>query len=316
MNWDEAINEFLDYLAKERRVSEKTIRAYRSDLYQFLKWLKGTRLNLNNSPDTLSHHIILKFFAEREFRKRTQARKLSALRSFFDFLENRFGVEHNPAALLNLPKIDKHNPAHLEIDEVFQFLDFLRKKALKPQASWLSIRNWAMYEFIYGCGIRVGEVVELDETDVNMNERVVRVKGKGGKERYVPVTSKATHAVKLYLDSLAVQEPSKRRVSKALFKNKFGKRLSSRSIHRILQLELLESGIAKKIGPHGLRHSFATHLLSAGADLRAIQEMLGHSKLETTQNYTHLDIDRLARVYDVAHPRSRKTNYQKEQKNG
>ncbi len=313
MNWDEAINEFLNYLEKERRVSAKTIRAYRSDLHQFRKWLESAHLDLGSSPDTLSHHIILKFFAEKEFKKRTQARKLSALRSFFNFLENNFGLERNPASLLNLPKTGRNNPAYLEIDEVFQFLDFLCKKALKPQASWLTVRNWAMYEFIYGCGIRVGEMVELNEADVNMEERVVRVRGKGGKERYVPVTARAIHATKLYLDSLAAQEPSKRSVSRALFKNKFGKRLSSRSMHRILQSVLLESGIAKKIGPHGLRHSFATHLLSAGADLRAIQEMLGHSKLETTQNYTHLDIERLARVYDMAHPRSRKTNHYKEQ---
>ena len=311
MKWDEAIESFLDYLDKERRVSKETLRAYKNDLYQFYRWLRTINQNSPgpaDSVESLSHHNILMFFAENSFEKKTQARKLSTLRSFFSFLNYRYGVNHNPASILHLPKLGKHSPVSLEIDEVFRFLDFLCKKALKPQASWICVRNWAMYEMIYGCGVRVGEVVSLNESDVIMDEGIIKVYGKGAKERYVPVTAKAVEAVELYLSKLSLQEPVKRKVSRALFKNRFGKRLSARSIHRILQNELLECGISKKIGPHALRHSFATHMLSSGADLRSIQEMLGHSKLETTQRYTRLDIDRLSRIYDEVHPRSRKEN--------
>lgn len=303
-----AIEEFLSHLQGERRMSQQTVRAYRSDLLQFFNWL--VRENGFDRSDFLSssitHHHIRKFFAQHNFSKRTQARKLSALKSFFAFLEDRYSFSPNPAAVMTSPKLGHQSPPHFDVDEVIHFLDFLRSKALKAKASWMIVRNWAIFETLYGSGIRVSELVRLNEIDIDTSEKLIRVMGKGARERYVPVTSVAVDAVSKYLLTLQAQEPKKRFLSDALFKNRFGKRLTERSVHRILQNELMECGLFKKIGPHGFRHSFATHLLSSGADLRAIQEMLGHRKLETTQRYTHLDIDRLTCVYDKAHPHSKK----------
>lgn len=295
--------EFSGYLQKERRLSPETVRAYRADIEQFIEWMEGRA----RPEEGVDHRVILNFFADiGALKPRSRARKLSALRTFFRFLQEKSLLGENPAEVIRSPKIPRNTPPYLEVDEIYAFLEGLKKKAEQPNADWKVLRNWALFETLYGTGVRVSELCGLNENDIFFEDLIVRVKGKGGKERVVPVTQIAVEAIKGYLTALQAQEPRKRFVTPALFKNCFGKRLTTRSVHRILEKCLFESGIRHHIGPHGIRHSFATHLLNAGADLRAIQEMLGHSRLETTQRYAHLHIDRMMEIYDRAHPRGRK----------
>jgi len=190
---------------------------------------------------------------------------------------------------------------------VFHFLDGLSKGALKPEASWRKSRNWALFESLYSSGIRVSELVKLNREQVIFDEGVVRVSGKGRKERIVPIGSVALGAIQYYVCALEIQFPERTGAAlQPLFLNARGGRLTARSVNRILKAELMGCGLWQHLSAHGLRHTFATHLLNAGADLRAIQEMLGHESLSTTQRYTHVNIDGLMKVYDGAHPRSRK----------
>ncbi len=305
MDIKEAISLFIEYLAKERRASPETIRAYRADLIGFSSWLEENYGSKGMDTSFLSHHHILHFLGSMSISKKSQARKLSTFRSFYKFLEERFQETNNPAEVLLNPKLPQDHPSYMDVDEVFNFLEYLKKKAFQD-GSWLSFRNWALYETIYSTGVRVGEIVKLLEEDVDFSGGFIRVHGKGSKERKVPIGDTALSAIRSYLKSLEEQEPLKRNLSNVLFKNRFGKPLTTRSVHWILQRELLSAGAQRFVGPHALRHSFATHLLSAGADIRAIQEMLGHSKVATTEKYTHLDWGRLTEVYDRAHLRSRK----------
>lgn len=177
---------------------------------------------------------------------------------------------------------------------------------MKPQSSWRRWRNWALFECLYSTGVRVSELVGLNEEDISFEAGMVRVFGKGKKERIVPIGKKAMESIRGYLSALDFQFARARADSPALFRNARGGRLTTRSVHRILRTELRKCGLWQYLTPHGLRHTFATHLLNSGADLRAIQEMLGHSSLSTTQRYTHVHMDQLMKVYDAAHPRSRK----------
>lgn len=305
--WILWIDAFIDYLNQERRVSPETVRAYHADITQFVEWLNINAEDGQLSPESVSHRDIIIFFSEQANKSNsTRARKLSALRTFFRFLQDRFGLDQNPADIINSPKIGRGTPPYLEVDEMYSFLEALREKAEDIDAQWKTARNWAIYETLYGTGIRVSELCALDEKDIDMQERIIRIVGKGNKERLIPITQMAIRAITTYLSILQRQEPRKRYISQALFKNRFGRRLTPRSIHRILWQELMEQGFQRSIGPHGIRHSFATHLLNAGADLRTIQEMLGHRRLETTQRYAHLHIDHMMEVYDRAHPRGKK----------
>ncbi|SPF34829.1 Tyrosine recombinase XerC (fragment) [Syntrophobacter sp. SbD1] len=194
----------------------------------------------------------------------------------------------------------------LQVDPAFHFLDTLSSAAHREGSSWRRARNWALFESLYSTGVRVSELVKLDLGGVAFDEAVVRVSGKGRKERIIPIGMKALDALRYYLGALEFQFPKGRAGSQALFLNSRGGRLTARSVGRILKSELTACGLWQRLSPHGLRHTFATHLLNAGADLRAIQEMLGHESLSTTQRYTHVNIDQLMKVYDSSHPRSRK----------
>ncbi|SFN08792.1 tyrosine-type recombinase/integrase [Thermodesulforhabdus norvegica] len=309
--WSKWKDEFIEYLRSERRLSPETVRAYRSDLEQFIDWIgKNNCCNSKGSEaESIDHRAVLGFLAGLgALKARSRARKLSAIKTFFRFLQDRSIIEENPAEVIRSPKIGYNSPPHFDVDEIYAFLEALKGKAKKAGVSWRIVRNWALFETLYGTGVRVSELCGLDEDDVFYEDLIVRIKGKGGKERIVPATPIALEAVRDYLSALQAQEPRKRHVSRALFKNRFGKRLTTRSVNRILERSLLETGIGLRdgLGPHGIRHSFATHLLNAGADLRVIQEMLGHSRLETTQRYAHLHIDRIMELYDRAHPRGRK----------
>jgi integrase/recombinase XerC len=230
--------------------------------------------------------------------KTTIGRKLSAIRSFFRYLVRSGIITDNPAEQVSSPKQEKHIPTYLTVDDMFRFLDSIVPNSL------LGLRNRALFETLYSTGIRVSELAGLNERDVDDTAGVIRVMGKGSKQRIVPIGEKALHAISAYRLALGQRSRLEPAVSgRPLFLNKNGTRLSTRSIARIIDKLARECGLAVPISPHGVRHSFATHMLDAGADLRVVQELLGHKSLSTTQKYTHVSIDRLMETYDKAHPR-------------
>lgn len=307
--WAEASARFLSHLRHERGLSAETLRAYASDLEQFREHMNDAAGIGELKLSQVNADVIRGYLAalHKTRKKTSRARKLSTLRSFYHFLNDRELVHENPAALVAYPKLGMKIPSFLGVDDVFHFLDSLNADAAREGASWRRCRNWALFECMYSTGVRISELAGMDESDVDFREGMVRVLGKGSKERIVPVGAKALDALRTYLGALDVQFPEARRISSALFRNARGRRLTTRSVHRLLRMELRRCGLWQHLSPHGLRHTFATHLLNSGADLRAIQEMLGHSNLSTTQRYTHVHVDQLMKVYDAAHPRSRKT---------
>ncbi|MFC1493697.1 site-specific tyrosine recombinase/integron integrase, partial [Thermodesulfobacteriota bacterium] len=237
----------------------------------------------------------------KRYKKTTISRKLSAIRSFFYYIERNGLNEGNPAAEISSPKQGNYIPEYLNVDDIFRLLE-----AIEPETP-LEARNLAIVELLYSCGIRVSELTGLDVSDIDFNQHLVRVIGKGNKERIVPVGKKALSAVKNYLESTHDLRKKGLNAGQSgknpLFLNNKGGRLSSRSVSTIIKKYVTECGLVNEITPHSLRHTFATHLLNSGADLRSVQEMLGHVSLSTTQKYTHVTLDKLMAVYDKAHPR-------------
>ena len=236
-------------------------------------------------------------FLYRKNKKTTIARKLSAIRSFVRYLIRNGLLQENPAGLILTPKTEKTLPVYLTVDEVFRLLDSV------PTNSILNLRNRAILETFYSTGLRVSELAELNVTNVDFDEAEIRVRGKGNRERIVPIGQRALAALRVYREGLAQNSITRDDKGKALFLNKNSGRLSARSMARILSHLARACGFSVPISPHVLRHSFATHLLDAGADLRGVQELLGHKSLSTTQKYTHVSIDRLMQTYDKSHPR-------------
>ena len=299
-----ALQDFLRYLRVEKNYSGHTLRNYQSDLRQFIDFL-GERSERQGSTDRMdpkqvSHLDVRAYLASlyRRNAKSSVARKLSAIRSFYTYLLRQGEIKQNPADLVSSPKMGKAIPDFLQVDETFQLMH-------GPDGdSVLGSRDRAILEVLYSCGLRVSELTALNLESVELELGIIRVIGKGNRERIVPVGSKAGEALSDYMQRRGemlgmVMEHG------ALFLNNRGGRLSSRSVARLLKKHLQRCNIGRPLSPHGLRHSFATHLLDAGADLRAVQEMLGHVSLSTTQRYTHLSIDKLMSEYDKAHPRSR-----------
>ena len=324
----EQLREFLDYIRLNRNASAHTVAAYESDLSQFLAFAgreRGTRGALE--PKHLDLDLIRGFLGElyRQGQARASvARKVSALRTFVRYLRREGWIDSDPAALAVAPKREQKVPAHLSVDEMSQLLD-------APDASTpLGRRDRAILELFYSSGIRLSELVALDLEDVDLAGRMVRVMGKGRKERIVPFNQKASAALRAWLkDRFALTEglPRRKRTAQAvrlaspgssrreatrhakggdaLFVNARGGRLTGRSVQRLVARYVSSCSTRFGISPHALRHSFATHLLQAGADLRAIQELLGHVQLSTTQRYTHVNVAQLLDVYRKAHPRAR-----------
>lgn len=295
----ERINEwrqrFIEYLRVERNMSLHTLRAYDQDLRGFEQFLATQDLSPEiEEIDAPMLRNYLAWLHKASARRTTIHRKLSALRGFFRFLVRQQVVKSNPAEMIFAPRLERRLPKVLTVDEVFQLLD-----AIEWGDSLADLRDRAAFELLYACGLRVEELVHLDVPDVSFPQKLVRVFGKGRKERLVPVGSRALTALRAYLDRGAMN-------SGALFPGRGSTRMNPRTVERRLERRMLQAGITKHASPHTLRHSFATHLLDGGADLRAIQELLGHASLAATQRYTQVSLQKLMEVYDSAHPRSKK----------
>lgn len=298
--YDRAVQGFLAYLEDQRHASKQTLRAYASDLAQFRKWLAerhGDRLPGPEHVDALAIRGFVARLHNTGLAKSSVARKLSAVRSFLRHAVRSGVIDASPAEGIPTPKQPKLLPKNLTVDEVFALLDEIGGDDLAAR------RDRALLEFLYATGLRVGEMAALDLDDLDLSGGLVRVLGKGNKERIVPFGSKAKGAL---LAWLSASESIRRSGggANALFLNLRGTRLTDRSVRRILDRRMLEAALTAHISPHALRHTFATHMLGAGADLRAIQELLGHASLSTTQRYTHVGVEALMAVYDKAHPRA------------
>jgi integrase/recombinase XerC len=287
----EALAAWAAYLRAERHASPHTLRAYQSDLRQLLAFVSPNGLGAIGADDIRHWLRVLDGTKERT----SIARKLSAVRSLYRFLLDTGRARHDPTAGLATPKTRRRLPVHLTLDDVDRLL------VTPPADRWLGLRDRAILELLYSSGLRVSELAGLDWHDVDAEATAVRVLGKGRKERVVPVGRPALAALAAYRTAAA--EAGREVRSGAVFRNARGGRLTTRSIARLMERWVVASGTTKAT-PHALRHTFATHLLGAGADLRAIQELLGHASLSTTQRYTHVDLRRLMEAYDRAHPRA------------
>jgi len=290
---------FVNYLRYERNMSPETIRAYEKDLHQFLRhFSRGDGEPVN--PAELTSLQIREYLAhlkEKNYEKTTVVRKLATIRSFYKCLLRKGLVTGNPLTDIPTPKVEKKIPHFLGVDEVEKLLN-------APQGnSFQSIRDRAILETLYSTGLRVSELTSLNVEDIDFTGEVIKARGKGRRERMVPVGSFALQAIKRYVDLRAQVPHINEKDPSALFLNRFGDRLSSRSIRKIIDKYIKVTGLSEKTSPHTLRHSFATHLLNRGANIRMVQELLGHKHLSTTQIYTHITTDAMKRAYEEAHPR-------------
>lgn len=288
----EPVEAFLRYLAVERGASAHTLRGYRQDLAQFVSFLEARRLGPLLGADARAIRVWLAHLHALGLAKTSIARKLATLRSFYRFWLRRGRLKRNPAREVGSPRAGTRLPSFLPKDEARQLME-----APFP-ATVQGARDRAILETLYAAGVRVGELSGLDLDDLDLAGGTLRVHGKGGKERIVPIGGKAVEALRAYLVRRGSEEG-------ALFRNRLGRRLTPRGLHRIVRARARAVGLYRPVTPHTLRHTFATHLLDEGADLRLIQEFLGHARLGTTQRYTHVSADHLMRVYDRAHPRAR-----------
>lgn len=284
------IDKFLRYLEVERNASAHTLRAYRKDLEEFAVFV-------HKKPDGVDLIDVRSFIAQQiksGLSKTTASRRLATIRSFLKYLNREGYIKSNPAKLVSNPRTSKPLPRFLTVDDVFSLIE-------KPEGiGFVPLRDRAILELLYSSGTRVSEIAGLNLDDVNIRAGLLKVKGKGSKERILPLGSKAADALKSYI----IERILLKKKNSALFLSKRDTRLSERSIRRIVVKYARMIGINSSIGPHTIRHTFASHMLQAGADLRVIQELLGHASLSTTQKYTHLDITHLMDVYDKSHPRS------------
>ncbi|MHC4075157.1 MAG: tyrosine recombinase XerC [Planctomycetota bacterium] len=331
--------EFLSYLQHEKRFSEHTAKCYGADLVQFKDYLvsrsgDNPEQGQSNEPsggyqessgvavatqaEVMVDQLLLEVdvndiraylgkLNEKQYSKATVARKIATLRSFYKFLVKRNRISSNPVISIRTPKQEKRLPRFLEYEEIKKLLE------TPPTNTWLGSRDRAILETLYSTGIRVSELVGLNMDDIDFLGEVIHVRGKGKKERISPISSSVLQVIQHYMEYRNKRAQSNSNFdSKVLFVNKHGRRLSARSVRRKMDKYLLMAGLDPAISPHTLRHSFATHMLNNGADLRSVQELLGHQSLSTTQIYTHLGTKKLKEVYDDAHPRQTEPNEETE----
>jgi integrase/recombinase XerC len=314
-NYPPLVRQFLEYLKLEKHFSDYTVKSYGADLIQFGQFLNGeigqshaTPAPAGSTPTTIDEKLtkceqltvreFLSYLYAQNYTKSTTARKLATLRSFFKFMIRRGLVTTSPLLQIRTPKQEKRLPKCLDLEQVQKLMD------APGDGDLLSARDKAMLEVLYSSGIRVSELVELDMADIDLQEGVLRVRGKGRKDRLTPIGSQAIAAVQRYFEMRMLEPKLQSKTTGRVFLNKHGESLSTRSVRRKLDKYLVTAGLDPGISPHTLRHSFATHLLNNGADLRSVQELLGHQSLSTTQVYTHLTTSKMKQVYDQAHPRA------------
>lgn len=283
--------EFYKYLDAEKGAAFNTKRAYKGDIEDFIEFVE------RSSFDNVDHQTIRAYIVSiyKDLKKSSLSRKVSSIKVFFKFLKRKGYIEENTALVIRNPKVEKHLPKFYTIDEMFHFLDFL------PTEGWLNIRNRAIFELMYSAGMRAQEALGINVGDVHLEGMWVKVTGKGGKERILPFGEKAKQALEKYLPYR--RQKGRTSAKSPLFVNVSGTRLSYHGLLKIMKKHQLKAHLFKDLALHGIRHTFATHMLDSGADLRSIQELLGHSKLSTTQKYTHISMDKLMETYDKSHPR-------------
>ena|SRR5262245_15426559 len=298
---EQGLAEFLTHLGLEKNASDKTVKSYREDLSQALAFAREHLKKSHVDPADWTTRLLRSFVAwlhEKGYAKTTIARRLAALRSFGKFLCRQSVLTQNPAQSLRGPRPNKQLPHFLTLADIHKLL------SAPSDADWAGRRDRAMLETMYSSGIRVSELVGLDVLDLDLNDGVITVRGKGKKERLALLGPDAVRAVLRWLDDRTALLQKKGKETTAVFLNKHGGRLTTRSVGRLLAGHLKTAGLDPRTSPHTLRHSFATHMLDAGADIRGVQELLGHKSLATTQVYTHVTTQRLQKSYQKAHPRA------------
>jgi len=304
---EQDIDEFSIHLEIERNLSIHTRRGYIADVKQFIVYLKtsgkaSAEISFNSADvDQMMIRGFMRMLYQAKLKRVSIARKLASLRAFFKYLLRQGRINVNPAQVIQTPSAEKHIPGILSVDEMIAVL------RVPFQDTPLGLRERAIMELFYSTGIRLSELAGLNRGDINFTQGLIKIRGKGRKERIVPVGGPAITALQNYLKICGEfsQEAVASSKETPLFLNYSGKRLTSRSVARVVDQSIERSGINRKVSPHCLRHSFATHMMDAGADLRAIQELLGHESLSTTQKYTAVSISRLMEVYDKAHPKAK-----------
>ena len=305
---EQLVTQFLEHLRYERNVSAHTLRNYRIDLEQFFDYLAppDTQSKKRKTPELqqIDHLTIREWLSSlhsAQKQKSSIARKLAALRTFFQFLVREGLLELNPAKLVSTPRQEKKLPKHLSVEEAVRFIE-------SPDSDTdLGKRDRAMLELMYATGVRVAELTTMNIGDIDFHNQLIRVTGKRRKQRIVPFGEPAAEALRAYLrvrEKFLSNAPISKRDEEALFLNYQGTRITTRSVGRMVEKYIRICAGMHNISPHALRHSFATHLLDGGADLRDIQELLGHARLSTTQVYTHVSMEKLIEVYDKAHPKA------------
>lgn len=295
MDWKKAINEFKIYLSIERNLSDNTVNAYIQDIFKFSDFFKKKPPLKINRKDLL---LFVDFLAKKKLSSRSRARKLSSIKSFYNYLIFDNQLEVNPCENIHSPKLEKKLPIVLSLDEVDTIINCIDLSLENGE------RDRNIIETLYSCGLRVSELVTLKISDIHFNDQYIKIIGKGNKQRIVPINQKLINYLKIYINNIRSKKNIKKGHEDFIFLNKRGTKLSREMIFLIVKKHTKLANIKKKISPHTFRHSFATHLVEGGADLRAVQEMLGHADITTTQIYTHLDSTYLKEVHKQFHPRS------------
>jgi integrase/recombinase XerD len=300
MNWKNTINNFELYLQLEQSLSKNSIEAYSLDVEKLFQYSQSLASPIDNPSNIETHHIqgFLKWVNELGMSQHSQARILSGIRSFYTYLALEGEITHNPAELIESPRLIQRLPEFLSVEEIEHLIGALDLS--KPEG----MRNKALLEVLYGCGLRVSELINLKLSNLSLEIEYIKVVGKGNKERLVPIGQSAIKYLKHYIEEIRVHASIKPGKEDYVFINRLGTPLSRVMIFMIVKDLAVKAGIKKNISPHTFRHSFATHLIEGGADLRAVQEMLGHESITTTEIYTHLDRDYLRSVITSFHPRA------------
>ncbi|MDI6725836.1 MAG: tyrosine recombinase XerC [Smithellaceae bacterium] len=316
---EKVLGDFSLYMEIERNLSPLTVSCYLADLRHFQAYLEAEGLSSRENEEHLlaaiDHGLIRAYLAElyrHRAKKPTLVRRIAALKSFFKFLRRRGIINKSPMELIQTPRYERPLPVFLSVDETLALLDGPFEQGI------IGSRDHAVLELFYSSGIRVSELAGLNLQDIDFTERLMKIRGKGRKERIVPVGDKALAALREYLASRnePLKFPGQEGINTPLFLGKSGRRITVRMLQHLVSQRTEKTGVSRKISPHALRHSFATHMMDAGADMRSIQELLGHESLSTTQKYTQVSVGRLLEVYDKAHPKAGPAKAPKPDKTG